>query len=302
MISCYRTMLHIPLNQPRILYHPVKSPLHPQPTLHSTSDLSPALWDIIRRKLATEWCKRARQFSRRKRGVVSLLATTKAVAKSLRQKSRSLQVKADLISGDLELQVLERGHLLHPRQQRESEVVSMEGYGHRTASAEPEPSNREHRPEQPPSRPGKPPEQYVADRRREAVDAVMAVFNRWLNTRLAVISHVYEAAGGAGDPPGGEGGGVGPSAGAGRAGRSSTGRAKRQFSGDDGHEDGAAAGGDGDGGDGRGDGQGRGGNKRARVDAEERRFACPFFQHDPRRHSTHRSCIGPGWPTIHRLK
>jgi hypothetical protein len=32
------------------------------------------------------------------------------------------------------------------------------------------------------------------------------------------------------------------------------------------------------------------------------RFACPFFKHDPQRYISCRTCAGPGWPTIHRLK
>ncbi|KAI8631286.1 hypothetical protein F5Y19DRAFT_25704 [Xylariaceae sp. FL1651] len=31
-------------------------------------------------------------------------------------------------------------------------------------------------------------------------------------------------------------------------------------------------------------------------------FACPFFQHNPLRYRRKRSCPGPGWPTISRLK
>lgn len=33
-----------------------------------------------------------------------------------------------------------------------------------------------------------------------------------------------------------------------------------------------------------------------------RPFACPFFKHDPRFYSARRSCPGPGWPTVHRMK
>jgi hypothetical protein len=32
------------------------------------------------------------------------------------------------------------------------------------------------------------------------------------------------------------------------------------------------------------------------------RFACPFFKHDPQLYSRRRSCPGPGWPTVHRMK
>ena len=33
-----------------------------------------------------------------------------------------------------------------------------------------------------------------------------------------------------------------------------------------------------------------------------RKFACPYFKRDPRKHGKHRSCVGPGWTTIHRVK
>jgi hypothetical protein len=32
------------------------------------------------------------------------------------------------------------------------------------------------------------------------------------------------------------------------------------------------------------------------------RFACPFYKHDPDRYRTRRTCPGPGWPTVHRMK
>ncbi|KAM7211105.1 hypothetical protein V8F06_013501 [Rhypophila decipiens] len=33
-----------------------------------------------------------------------------------------------------------------------------------------------------------------------------------------------------------------------------------------------------------------------------RRFACPYFKHNPTGHEVARSCAGPGWETIHRVK
>lgn len=50
-------------------------------------------------------------------------------------------------------------------------------------------------------------------------------------------------------------------------------------------------------------------NKRRRVsittteDSEVGpRFACPFYKHDPSRYRNRRTCPGPGWPTVHRMK
>ncbi|KAI6084588.1 hypothetical protein F4821DRAFT_261818 [Hypoxylon rubiginosum] len=33
-----------------------------------------------------------------------------------------------------------------------------------------------------------------------------------------------------------------------------------------------------------------------------RRFACPYFKRSPERYRHQRSCAGPGWPSVHRLK
>ncbi|KAI8943432.1 hypothetical protein NX059_001442 [Plenodomus lindquistii] len=32
------------------------------------------------------------------------------------------------------------------------------------------------------------------------------------------------------------------------------------------------------------------------------RFACPFYKHDPEQYRSRRTCPGPGWPTVHRMK
>lgn len=53
-----------------------------------------------------------------------------------------------------------------------------------------------------------------------------------------------------------------------------------------------------------------GSNKRRRVstttiteDSENGpRFACPFYKHDPNCYRNRRTCPGPGWPTVHRMK
>jgi hypothetical protein len=35
---------------------------------------------------------------------------------------------------------------------------------------------------------------------------------------------------------------------------------------------------------------------------DKSKFACPYYIRAPWKHQTYRSCAGPGWPTIHRLK
>ncbi|RBR11162.1 hypothetical protein FVER53590_29903 [Fusarium verticillioides] len=44
--------------------------------------------------------------------------------------------------------------------------------------------------------------------------------------------------------------------------------------------------------------------KRSKKRANESglKFACPFFKHDPERYKTTRSCMGPGWTNVHRVK
>lgn len=52
-----------------------------------------------------------------------------------------------------------------------------------------------------------------------------------------------------------------------------------------------------------------GSNKRRRgsmatVESSETgaKFACPFFKNEPNRYRARRTCPGPGWPTVHRMK
>lgn len=51
-----------------------------------------------------------------------------------------------------------------------------------------------------------------------------------------------------------------------------------------------------------GSGEGHEGNKRAKQSENPPLFACPYFQRDPDRYGVRRSCPGPGWREIHRLK
>lgn len=56
---------------------------------------------------------------------------------------------------------------------------------------------------------------------------------------------------------------------------------------------------------GNGDGEGeRGGkaNKRAKKGETEKRFACPFYKHDPLKYKNERACRFPGFENIARLK
>lgn len=42
--------------------------------------------------------------------------------------------------------------------------------------------------------------------------------------------------------------------------------------------------------------------KRSKRASTSPRFACPFYKHNPARYETSRSCVGPGWKTVHRVK
>ena len=33
-----------------------------------------------------------------------------------------------------------------------------------------------------------------------------------------------------------------------------------------------------------------------------RKFACPFYMRNPRKYWNIKSCLGPGWPSVHRVK
>ncbi|CAM1504800.1 Fc.00g023910.m01.CDS01 [Cosmosporella sp. VM-42] len=45
-------------------------------------------------------------------------------------------------------------------------------------------------------------------------------------------------------------------------------------------------------------------NKRAKIVSEENRlkYACPYYKFDPERFKSHRTCCGPGWSEVHRVK
>ena len=45
-------------------------------------------------------------------------------------------------------------------------------------------------------------------------------------------------------------------------------------------------------------------NSRKRKDEEEerRKFACPFYKYDRQAFKSSRTCVGPGWDSVHRVK
>ncbi|KAK4235680.1 hypothetical protein C8A03DRAFT_17599 [Achaetomium macrosporum] len=49
-------------------------------------------------------------------------------------------------------------------------------------------------------------------------------------------------------------------------------------------------------------GGGRAKKKRAIREANGRKFACPFCKHDPAKYRSIKTCCGPGWDDVHRVK
>lgn len=42
--------------------------------------------------------------------------------------------------------------------------------------------------------------------------------------------------------------------------------------------------------------------KKPRIAQPQKQFACPFFKNNPAKYATRRTCLGPGWRTVHRVK
>lgn len=42
--------------------------------------------------------------------------------------------------------------------------------------------------------------------------------------------------------------------------------------------------------------------KRVKCEGGERMFACPFCKHDPVKYRNVKTCCGPGWVDVHRVK
>ncbi|KAH6676107.1 hypothetical protein F5X68DRAFT_264302 [Plectosphaerella plurivora] len=57
--------------------------------------------------------------------------------------------------------------------------------------------------------------------------------------------------------------------------------------------------------DGENDGDQRTGGrtiKRTKTTERNKKFACPYYKHDPIKHAHTRTCSGPGWDEVHRVK
>ncbi|KAB5583514.1 hypothetical protein GE09DRAFT_303666 [Coniochaeta sp. 2T2.1] len=131
-------------------------------------------------------------------------------------------------------------------------------------------------------------EDALARRKREIVDGSMFLFRwtvyKWFAEVCGIVTH-----------NGGEGG-RGTKRSADRiSGRQSTGQAppggkKRQL-----HGDGGGVGEE-------EDSDQEGGGKLHKKAKPDPRFACPYYKHDPVRYRNHRTCPGPGFTSVHRVK
>ena len=55
---------------------------------------------------------------------------------------------------------------------------------------------------------------------------------------------------------------------------------------------------------GRGSGRPNTGKRRKdeEEESEKNKFACPFYKNDPQAFRASRTCVGPGWSSVHRVK
>ncbi|KAB5585608.1 hypothetical protein GE09DRAFT_32047 [Coniochaeta sp. 2T2.1] len=132
-------------------------------------------------------------------------------------------------------------------------------------------------------------ENALARRKREIVDGSMFLFRwavyKWFAEVCGIVTH-----------NGGEGGRGTKRSADKISGRQSTGQAppggkKRLLRGD--------GGGIGEEEDSEEEGRGGKSHKKAKP---EPKFACPFLKHDPEKYRNQRTCCGPGFPTVHRVK
>lgn len=140
-------------------------------------------------------------------------------------------------------------------------------------------------------------ESIIARKKREFVDMSMELFTQECYKWFTSVFGIVECAGGekrkrpaerSGDDVNRSNANSGPPAG---------GQKRRQFDEDDGC-DGAHGNGDDEDDDG---GEGRAAGKK-RTKRVVDKFACPYMKHDPAKYENQRTCCGPGWDDVHRVK
>lgn len=131
-------------------------------------------------------------------------------------------------------------------------------------------------------------------------DQRKAIVDRLMEYCYTILGHNYTECKGdaptsyapSSTSPSSQGGGSGQATQA--PGRSGQGKSKKRSS----HKESDASGDSDDDEDDKGSG-----SKRIKMDENlGKRLACPFFKRNPQRYQEERSCVGPGWRTVHRLK
>lgn len=133
-------------------------------------------------------------------------------------------------------------------------------------------------------------EDVLARRKRQIVDGSMLLFRlavyHWFAEVWGVTTHAGE--GGRGTKRSAD-----KISGRQSASQSPTGGKKRTLRSDEG--DGVGGGDDSD-----QEGEGKFGKKK--KNKPDPRFACPYYKHDPVKYRAHRTCPGPGFENVHRVK
>ena len=134
-------------------------------------------------------------------------------------------------------------------------------------------------------------EPILSHEKRQLIDRVMYDIRHMLPESPTNRSHAGSE-GSTGSTGSNEGGGLENSSNTGGQTRAST--RKRGLDDNDSPSAGGGNGGDGE------------PNKRRKIkepsDRSNHKYACPFFKRDPEKYKNYRSCPGPGWETVHRLK
>ncbi|KAK7413068.1 hypothetical protein QQX98_008076 [Neonectria punicea] len=132
--------------------------------------------------------------------------------------------------------------------------------------------------------------QQLRYRKKRIVESLMAAIVECIEKKLETL----EEGGDGGNNP------SPPSSSGFRPGKRMTSQAagqKRQHRRDDGGED------DDDGDDDDGSRKNKNTKKAKTINDDTRlRFACPYYKRDPQRFKDHRTCLGPGWTDVHRVK
>lgn len=137
---------------------------------------------------------------------------------------------------------------------------------------------------------------YVEYRKRLFIKIFMEKVDEWLDENVCPLEEAYDYEEGGPAGGGSRSSGAARTTGAGGGSGGTVAGTKRQLRGDDDRE----------GENSEGDERSRRDRNKKRTKTEEDddrlRFACPFYKFDPQRYKNHRSCYGPGWTTLHRLK